>query len=70
VTDLPDLDERIAAGDFEPLRAWLGRRVHRLGRRRMPAELLQEAVGGPLDPEPYLDYLHGKVHAASAGLMA
>jgi carboxypeptidase Taq len=70
VTDLPDLDERIAVGDFEPLRAWLGRRVHRLGRRRMPAELLQEAVGGPLDPQPYLDYLHGKVHAASAGLMA
>jgi carboxypeptidase Taq len=70
VAELPDLDERIAAGDFAPLREWLGRRVHRLGRRRMPAELLDEAVGGPLDPQPYLDYLESKVQAASAGLMA
>ena len=31
--DLPDLDERFAAGDFAPLREWLAEHVHRYGRR-------------------------------------
>ena len=33
---LPDLDGRIAAGDFEPLRAWLREHVHRYGRMFCP----------------------------------
>jgi carboxypeptidase Taq len=67
--DLPDLDERFAAGDFAPLREWLGEHVHRHGRRLMPDELLQRVVGGPLDPAPYLAYLERKLDA-SAQLMA
>ena len=34
--DLPDLDERFAAGDFAPLREWLAEHVHRFGRRYLP----------------------------------
>jgi carboxypeptidase Taq len=67
--DTPDLEERLAAGDFAPLRAWLGEHVHRHGRRYMPAELLERTVGGPLDPGPYLSYLEAKLQA-SAQLMA
>ena len=67
--DLPDLDERLAAGDFAPLRDWLGENVHRHGRRLMPDELLARVVGGPLDPAPYLSYLERKLEA-SAQLMA
>jgi carboxypeptidase Taq len=67
--DLPDLDERFAAGDFAPLREWLGERVHRLGRRLMPSDLLVQVVGGPLDPAPYLAYLEAKLEA-SAQLMS
>jgi carboxypeptidase Taq len=67
--DLPGVDERFAAGDFAPLRDWLAEHVHRFGRRLMPAELLERAVGGPLDPEPYLAYLAAKLEA-SAQLMA
>ena len=66
---MPDLDERFAAGDFAPLREWLGENVHRHGRRLMPDELLQRVVGGPLDPAPYLAYLDRKLQA-SAQLMA
>jgi carboxypeptidase Taq len=66
--DLPDLDERLAVGDFAPLRAWLGEHVHRHGRRLMPAELLEVVVGGPLDSAPYLGYLEAKLQA-SAQLM-
>jgi carboxypeptidase Taq len=67
--DMPDLEEHLAAGDFAPLRAWLGEHVHRHGRRYMPAELLERTVGGPLDPGPYLSYLEAKLQA-SAQLMA
>jgi carboxypeptidase Taq len=69
VDESPDIDERFAAGDFAPLREWLGEHVHRHGRRLMPNELLERVVGGPLDPAPYLAYLERKMET-SAQLMA
>ena len=27
----------------------------------MPSELLERVVGGPIDPQPYLRYLRGKI---------
>jgi carboxypeptidase Taq len=68
--ELPDLDERFARGDFAALRAWLAEHVHRHGRRLTPADLIVRAAGGPLDPEPYLDYVRAKVAGASARLIA
>jgi carboxypeptidase Taq len=62
--ELPDLEERIAAGDLAPLRAWLGDNVHRHGRRMLPGELLERVVGGPLDPAPLLAYLGDKLDAS------
>ena len=59
--ELGDLDEQFARGEFAALREWLGRRVHRFGRALEPGELLERAVGGPLDPEPYLAYLRAKL---------
>ena len=67
--ELPDIDERLAAGDFAPLREWLAEHVHRFGRRLMPTELLERVVGGPLDPGPYLAYLEAKLEP-SAPLMS
>jgi carboxypeptidase Taq len=69
-TDLPDLDERMARGDFAPLAGWLADHVHVYGRRLTPVELVARAAGGPLDPEPYLAYVRAKVAGASAGLIA
>jgi carboxypeptidase Taq len=68
-TDLPDLDERFAAGEFAPLREWLAEHVHRFGRRLLPTELLQRVTGEGLDPTPYLNYLEAKIQA-SAQLMS
>jgi carboxypeptidase Taq len=67
--DLPDLDERFAAGEFGPLREWLAEHVHRFGRRYLPTDLLERVVGEGLDPAPYLAYLEAKVQA-SAQLMS
>ena len=59
--DLGDLDAQFERGDFGPFREWTGEHVHRWGRTFEPAELLERVVGGPLDPEPYLAYLRGKL---------
>jgi carboxypeptidase Taq len=58
---LPELEEQIEAGEFAPLREWLREHLHRHGRKFTPRETLARVVGGPIDPEPYLAYLEGKV---------
>jgi carboxypeptidase Taq len=68
--DLPDLDERFAAGEFGSLADWLAEHVHRFGRRLTPTEIVERATGGPLDPGPYLEYVRAKLAGASAGLIA
>ena len=61
--DLPALDEDLEAGVYANLRAWLVDKVHRHGRRLTPAELIEQAVGGPLDPAPLLAHLRAKYGA-------
>ncbi|MGI8729941.1 MAG: carboxypeptidase M32, partial [Solirubrobacteraceae bacterium] len=58
--DLPGLDDDLRAGEYGELRAWLVDKVHRHGRRLTPGELILQAVGGPLDPEPMLAQLGAK----------
>ena len=59
--DLTDLDAQMEAGEFGPLREWLGDKLYRWGRRFPPEEMLRRVVGGTLDPEPYVAYLKAKV---------
>jgi carboxypeptidase Taq len=61
--DIPDMDGRIAAGDFAPLRAWLGEKIHVHGRKYSAEELRARVVGGGLDSGPFLDYLREKYSA-------
>jgi len=60
---LPGLDGDLRAGDYANLRAWLVEHIHRHGRRLTPQELIEQAVGGPLDPAPMLDHLSAKYRA-------
>ena len=59
--ELTDLDSQMEAGEFGALREWLAERMYRWGRRFPPGEMLQRIVGGPLDAEPYVNYLKAKV---------
>jgi len=59
--DLPELDASLAAGDGSALRAWLGEHVHRHGRVHPPRELVRRVVGRPIQVEPFLAYLNGKL---------
>jgi len=70
IADLGDLDEQFERGEFAPLREWLGTHVHRYGRVFTPQELLQRAVGGPMDPAPYLGYLERKLGELSGAAVA
>ncbi|MCK9248797.1 MAG: carboxypeptidase M32 [Solirubrobacteraceae bacterium] len=60
---LPGLEASIAAGDPSPLRGWLREHVHRHGATRTGDEILREATGSALDPEPLLRYLTTKYSA-------
>ena len=62
--DVDDVDGQIARGEFSAIREWLRENVHRHGRKFTPVETLERAVGGPIDPEPYLAYLQGKLAVA------
>jgi carboxypeptidase Taq len=59
--DIPQLDERLAAGELSPLREWLREHVHRHGSKFEARELLARVVGGPLAVAPFTSYLKRKL---------
>ncbi len=59
--DVPNLDQRIAAGELAPLREWLIENVHRHGSKFTTSELLERAVGGPISVHPFVRYLKHKL---------
>jgi carboxypeptidase Taq len=60
-SDVPDLDEQIAAGELSGLREWLRQNVHRHGAKFSSGELLERVVGGPIAVGPFVGYLKGKL---------
>ena len=60
-SELPELPEEIARGEFEALREWLRENVHRHGMKFTPAELQERVLGGPIDPEPFISRLREKL---------
>jgi carboxypeptidase Taq len=59
--DLPDLDQQIGSGEFQPLLAWLREKIHRHGRRWPAEELGERVTGNRLSHEPLMRYLCGKL---------
>jgi carboxypeptidase Taq len=59
--DVPDLDDRLAAGDLRTLREWLREHVHRHGAKYSMPELLQRVVGTTIAVEPFVAYLKDKL---------
>jgi carboxypeptidase Taq len=58
--DLPDLDERIAAGDIHVLIDWIKTHVHQYGSVYQPDELMTRITGGPLDASHFVRYVESK----------
>ena len=61
--DVPDLDERLAVGDFQVVLGWLRERIHRHGRVYQPTELIERATGEPPRPDYLVQYLNQKYGA-------
>jgi carboxypeptidase Taq len=59
-SEAPALDTALAAGDADPLLAFLRERVHRLGSLFSAGELVQRATGVPLSIEPLIAHLTAK----------
>ena len=62
----PDVEEQIERGEFTDLHSWLRENLHTLGAKFTPAETIERVVGGPIDPEPYLNYLRDKLNTLAA----
>ncbi len=58
--ETPALDDALAAGDPEPLLAFLRERVFRLGSLFSTAEVVERATGTPLSIEPLIAHLTAK----------
>ncbi len=61
---IPDLDEQMAAGDFNALLTWLGENIHQHGRRYSAAQLCHRATGKPLEADPLMRHLERRVKPA------
>ena len=55
-----DVDAALRAGDFTPINAWLGEKIHRHGGMMKPGELILSATGQAFDAGHYIDYLKDK----------
>jgi carboxypeptidase Taq len=60
VSELGDVEEQFARGEFTVLREWLREQIYRHGSRYSPPELLRRVTGSEIDPDPYLEYLDAK----------
>lgn len=58
--DFPDLDKRLARGDFLTVKKWLNEKIHRHGRRYSASELCRRVSGETLNPEHFGKYLKVK----------
>jgi carboxypeptidase Taq len=58
--ELGGLKALIAAGQFLPLRQWLGEKIHSQGQRYPAAELIRRVTGQPLSHRPLIAYLRAK----------
>lgn len=58
--EIPDLDAQIRSGNFASLREWLREKIHRVGKRLSPDDLIQSISGQALHQSYLIDYLEAK----------
>lgn len=57
---VPDFDELVKKGHFEPILFWLQKNIFSMGKRYTPAQLIKKITGKPLDPQYFFEYLEEK----------
>ncbi len=56
----PRIPEEIRSGEFAPLHGWLKENIYQHGSKFTASELVERISGGPVQIEPYIDYLKRK----------
>ncbi|MDJ0514165.1 MAG: carboxypeptidase M32 [Methyloceanibacter sp.] len=54
---IPNIEEKVAAGKFGPIVAWLRHAIHERGQLKTARQLLMEATGEPLNPRYFKEHL-------------
>ncbi len=60
-SELGNLAELFARGEFRPLRDWLRTKIHCHGQRYTAAELVERVTGRGLSAGPLVEYLRNKM---------
>lgn len=60
-TELGDLSNMFARGEFLPLLHWLQQKIHAFGFCYHPGKLVERACGQPLHAKPLVNYLRNKL---------
>jgi carboxypeptidase Taq len=55
-----DVDELVREQNFDPIREWMGERIHQQGQRYTTQELIEEATGEPLTAKYFVEYAREK----------
>jgi carboxypeptidase Taq len=55
-----DVDGLVREGEFDPIREWMGERIHEPGQRYTTDELIEHATGEPLTADYFLAYAREK----------
>lgn len=55
-----DVDELVREREFDPIREWMGEKIHQQGQRYTTMELIEHATGEPLTAEYFVDYVEEK----------
>ena len=60
ISDIPQISEGLANGQFAPLLSWLRENVHQWGRRKTANQIMMDATGTGLSAHPWMDYIRTK----------
>lgn len=60
-SEIPDLEQKIEAGDLLPLKNWLNEKIHRYGRLYDAEDLCKKVTGEGLNFEYFHEYLENKL---------
>lgn len=58
--ELPQFEELVAEGNFQPIKEWLTDKIYKYGKSRKPSELILAVTGEELNPDYLADYLEQK----------
>ena len=62
--DIPDIDKKMAKGDFLEIKNWLNKKIHTHGKTYKAGELVEKVTGERLNSRYFIEYLKEKYKKA------